>query len=115
MTCSAILFVLFTSNNLICSLTDLNGNVLFWTSGGSNKSKGLKKLVPLVISACLCKIGLVAKRKGFERIHIKLKGLTKNKKLVLKSINLIGLDVNSIQDVTALPHNGCRIKRQKRL
>lgn len=110
-----VIFVLFTSNNVLCSLTNIDGSLISWTSAGSQRSKGLKKSIPIVIYTAIVKLATLAIELGFSHIHLKLKGLSKSKKSVLKALNHTSLKLLSIQDITAQPHNGCRSFRKKRL
>lgn len=112
---TGIIFVSFTSNNVLCSFTDLKGSVVAWTSAGSHKSKGLKKTVPSIISLCITQLINHVLKSGFSSTHLKLKGLNKNKKSVTKALNQTNIKLLSFQDLTSLPHNGCRIPRKKRL
>nr|YP_009114095.1 ribosomal protein S11 [Palmaria palmata]AHB62158.1 ribosomal protein S11 [Palmaria palmata] len=112
---TGILFVLFTSNNVICTFTNLTGDVLLWTSAGCQKSKGLKKSVSTIVYNSIIKILAKSLSLEFSYIHLKLKGLSKNKKSITKALSSTKVNLLSIQDLTALPHNGCRIARQRRL
>lgn len=111
---SGIVFILFTSNNVICSFTDLKGSVIVWTSAGSQKSTGLKKTIPSVTSVCIAHLIKHISKLGFFNVHLKLKGFNKNKKSILKTLQQFNLNILSYQDLTALPHNGCRQPRKKR-
>lgn len=112
---TGIIFVLFTSNNVLCSMNSIEGSLVIWSSAGSQKSKGLKKSIPIVVYASIVKLALNALHLGFSHIHLKLKGLSKHKKSVLKALNHTNLKVLSIQDITSQPHNGCRTSGKKRL
>jgi len=112
---TGIIFILFTSNNVLCSLTDTKGDLISWTSAGSQRSKGLKKSIPIVIYTAITKLANIAFNYGISYIHVRFKGLNKSKKSVLKALNHTSIKLLSIQDVTALPHNGCKNPRKKRL
>ena len=112
---TGIIFILFTSNNVLCSLTDIKGNLISWTSAGSQRSKGLKKSIPIVVYSAITKLANIALSQGVSHMHIKFKGLSKSKKSILKALNHSNIKLLSIQDVTALPHNGCKNPRKKRL
>ena len=112
---TGIIFILFTSNNVLCSLTDVKGNLVSWTSAGSQRSKGLKKSIPIVIYSAIAKLANIASNHNILYVHVKFKGLSKSKKSILKALNHSSIKLLSIQDVTALPHNGCRNPRKKRL
>ena len=112
---TGIIFILFTSNNVLCSLTDIKGKLVSWTSAGSQRSKGLKKSIPIVIYSAITKLANIALNHNILHVHVKFKGLSKSKKSILKALNHSSIKLLSIQDVTALPHNGCRNPRKKRL
>jgi len=112
---TGILFVLFTSNNVICTFTNLTGDVLLWTSAGCQKSRGLRKSVSTIVYNSVVSIIVKSSSLGFSHIHLKLKGLNKNKKSITKALSSTEINLLSIQDLTALPHNGCRVARQRRL
>lgn len=110
-----ILSILFTSNNILFSLTNLHGDVFYWTSTGMHKQKGVKKLTSTSLSLI---IKMILQRLEYFRcikLHLKLKGFKKNKKLILKHFKMNGLEILSISDFTSLPHNGCKNKKHRRL
>ena len=112
---SLILSILFTSNNVLFTLTNLHGDVFYWTSVGMYKQKGVKKLTTtsLTLTAKLILQQIKFLRCNF--IHLKLKGFKKNKKSILKYFKTSSLNILSISDFTSLPHNGCKNKKIKRL
>jgi small subunit ribosomal protein S11 len=112
---TGVIFVLFTSNNVIYSLTDLEGSVLVWTSTGSQKSRGLKKSIPIVIYSAMLNISEQALKSGFSQVHLRLKGFNKSKKSIVKALNHSGLSILSLWDSTAFPHNGCRVVKRRRV
>nr|YP_009389228.1 ribosomal protein S11 [Thorea hispida]ARX95972.1 ribosomal protein S11 [Thorea hispida] len=110
-----IVSILFTTNNVICSLTTLNGLVLAWTSSGSKKVTGSKKLTLAGMCSAVRSIMEYALKTQFTDISLRLKGVSKYKKLIMKSLISFGLQFSSISDITSVPHNGCRLKRTKRI
>jgi small subunit ribosomal protein S11 len=110
---TAIVFVLFTTNNIIYSITDLEGSVVFWTSTGSLKSSGLKKTVSSLIHTSTIRLINYIQQHHFLFLHVKIKGLSKSKRLIVKTFQQFNLKILSLQDLTSFPHNGCR-KRKKR-
>ncbi len=112
---SVVLSIIFTSNNVLYTLTNFYGDVIFWTSIGSRKSKGLKKSAFLTIALTNKIILNHATQLGYNYIHIKIKGFSKNKKVVIKSLKQSILKILSICDESSFPHNGCINPRNKRI
>uniref|UniRef100_A0A4D6BP51 Ribosomal protein S11 n=1 Tax=Balbiania investiens TaxID=111861 RepID=A0A4D6BP51_9FLOR len=110
-----VIFILFTSNNVIYSLTDLKGSVLLWTSTGTQRTKGLKKSMPLTIYTSMLAIAKKSYELGFLKVHLKIKGFNKNKKSIVKALNHSSLTALSLQDLTSFPHNGCRVAKCRRI
>nr|YP_009138179.1 ribosomal protein S11 [Gracilaria vermiculophylla]AHZ58206.1 ribosomal protein S11 [Gracilaria vermiculophylla]AHZ58231.1 ribosomal protein S11 [Gracilaria vermiculophylla]AXI97804.1 ribosomal protein S11 [Gracilaria vermiculophylla]WDZ68097.1 ribosomal protein S11 [Gracilaria vermiculophylla] len=105
---SVRLNVLFTSNNILCAITDLKGEVLFWTSTGSKKIRGTKKVTLTTITSILNLIfGYLSKYK-VKYIHLNLKGFDKYKKIVLKYFKNSFLHILSVTNNSKIPHNGCK-------
>jgi len=107
-----VLVVYFSYNNIFFSVTNLNGDTIYWSSLGFNKLKGTKKINFNSIKNNL-KIILIEFSKFY--FHIKLKGLNKYKKTILKNIKDSNLKILSIYDETPLPHNGCKNIKIRRI
>nr|YP_009317566.1 ribosomal protein S11 [Gelidium sinicola]YP_009559270.1 ribosomal protein S11 [Gelidium coulteri]AOX49018.1 ribosomal protein S11 [Gelidium sinicola]QBA96117.1 ribosomal protein S11 [Gelidium coulteri] len=112
---SLVLKILFTSTNILYCLANIQGNVIFWTSAGTQKIKGTKKITSTAIEAILNQLFKKAKALGYSYLHIQLKGFNKNKKFILKFFKQTKLEILSISDQTSLPHNGCKIRKVKRI
>nr|AHX02506.1 ribosomal protein S11 [Schimmelmannia schousboei] len=112
---SIILTILFTSNNIFYTLTKLNGEVLFWTSVGSKKLKGTKKITVTTITLAMNSILNFVNEFKCNNIHIKFKGFNKNKRLAMKYLKQTSLNILSISDLTAMAHNGCRLSKMRRI
>lgn len=112
---SLIISIIFTSNNILYTLTNLQGQVIYWISAGTYKQKGTKKLTS---TTSILTTKLIIERLGHfncKFLHIKLKGFKKNKKTILKYFKISTLNILSVCDDTALPHNGCKRKKIRRL
>ena len=105
---SNILLVLFTKNNIICTLTSLSGNVLSWITAGSLKVRGTKKITSSVTFSIIKALKYYNKKFEYTKVHIKIKGLNKNKNLFIKQLKLSGFDIISFQEDVVLPYNGCK-------
>jgi small subunit ribosomal protein S11 len=112
---TGIVFVLFTSNNTLYSLTDFKGDVLFSTSLGIQRTKGLKKVIPSTIHLSTLKLAYHIYKENFTHLHLKVKGISKAKKLIIKTLSQLNLKIITLQDITSFPHNGCRKKQKRRI
>ncbi len=102
-------------NNTIITLTDLQGNVLHWTSSGSIGFKGAKKATPFAASKVAEALAQAAKKLGIEKVAVLVKGIGSGRESAIRSIAARGLDIISIKDVTPIPHNGCRPPKVRRV
>lgn len=111
-----ILSILFTTSNILCSLTDLNGKVIYWASVGSIKTKGVKKITSIAVIATLKKVtSYITKNTNYKKVYLKIRGFNKGKKIVIKYLNQSFFNILLISDNTSNPHNGCKKKRKKRI
>lgn len=102
-------------NNTIITLTDLRGNVLYWTSAGKIGFKGTKKATPFAASKVAEAMVQAAKKMGIEKVAVLIKGIGSGRESALRSLAARGLEVASIKDVTSIPHNGCRPPKARRV
>jgi small subunit ribosomal protein S11 len=105
-----------TFNNTVVSITDLEGNVLSWVSTGMVGFKGTKKGTPFAAQQA----GELAAKKAIEnasvaRVHVLVKGPGAGRETAIRAIQSAGLEVESIKDVTPIPHNGCRPRKRRRV
>ena len=112
---SITIFVLFTKNNTIFSISNSKGQVKTWISMGKNRNKGLKKLNLVTVHELFAELINYITSFGYELVHLKLKGFNKTKKLVILFFKRSKLQVMTLYDITPKPHNGCRIKNRRRL
>lgn len=102
-------------NNTLITLTDLQGNVLTWSSAGSIGFKGTKKATPFAASKVAEAISLAAKKLGIEKVEILVKGIGSGRDSAIRSLAARGLEIVSITDITPVPHNGCRPRKVRRV
>lgn len=107
--------ILFTSNNILCTITNLRGEVLFWTSMGIKKSRGTKKVTLTTIISVLRQISEYLVQLRINFIHLSLKGFDKNKKVVLKYFKQSFLNILSITNNSMRSHNGCKNLKKRYL
>nr|YP_010199522.1 ribosomal protein S11 [Gracilaria baiana]UAD89380.1 ribosomal protein S11 [Gracilaria baiana] len=105
---SVRLNILFTPNNILCTVTNIRGKVLFWTSAGSKKSRGMKKVTLTTIISILRLIMEYLNKSKIKNIHLNLSGFDKNKKIVLKYFKHSFFNILSLTNNSMLSHNGCK-------
>nr|UVF63028.1 ribosomal protein S11 [Synarthrophyton patena] len=112
---SNILLILFTKNNMICTLTTLKGKVLGWVTVGSLKSRGKRKVTSYSILSIAKILYSYNLKFGYSQVHIKIKGISKNQNLLIRYLKLVGFIIISFQQNSILPHNGCKVSRNRRI
>nr|YP_009441355.1 ribosomal protein S11 [Lympha mucosa]ATN23364.1 ribosomal protein S11 [Lympha mucosa] len=110
-----VVFILFTSNNILYTLVDFKGDVLFSISSGIQRTKGLKKVVPSTTYFSTLKLAKYIYKENFTHLHLKTKGISKTKKLIIKALSQLNFKFFTLEDITSLPHNGCRRKKKRRI
>ncbi|MDX1630595.1 MAG: 30S ribosomal protein S11 [Thermoanaerobaculia bacterium] len=104
-----------TFNNTVVSISDPEGNVVAWGSAGKAGFKGSRKGTPFAAQMAAQSAGNAARDMGMRSIDVKVKGPGGGRESAIRSLQNSGLDVKSIQDVTPLPHNGCRPRKRRRV
>ena len=104
-----------TFNNTIITITDRSGNTLAWATAGGSGFRGSRKSTPFAAQIAAEKAGTKAQEYGLKDISVKVKGPGPGRESALRALNAIGLNVVSIEDVTPLPHNGCRPPKHRRV
>nr|YP_009317635.1 ribosomal protein S11 [Pterocladiella musciformis]AOX49087.1 ribosomal protein S11 [Pterocladiella musciformis] len=112
---SVVLKVLFTSTNILCTLVDIEGKVIFWTSVGTRKIKGTKKITLISINTMLKEVVQKLNETNCQFLYLEIKGFSKNKKTIIKFFKNSLVNIVLICDKTALPHNGCKRKKVRRV
>lgn len=112
---SGRVYIYSSYNNTIITLTDSQGNVLNWVSAGSIGFKGAKKATPFAASKVAEAISTTAKKLGIEKVKVFIKGIGSGRESAIRSLAGHGLTVNAVQDVTPIPHNGCRPPKVRRV
>ena len=102
-------------NNTIITITDRSGNTLAWATAGGSGFRGSRKSTPFAAQIAAERAGTKAQEYGLKDISVKIKGPGPGRESALRALNAIGLNVVSIEDVTPLPHNGCRPPKQRRV
>ena len=104
-----------TFNNTIITITDSNGDVLTWASAGTVGFKGSRKSTPFAAQRAAEIAADKATKFGLKEVDVKVKGPGSGRESAIRSIQSRGLKIRAIEDVTPLPHNGCRPRKRRRV
>ncbi|MDA0310538.1 MAG: 30S ribosomal protein S11 [Gemmatimonadetes bacterium] len=102
-------------NNTIITITDNAGNTIIWASAGTAGFKGSKKSTPFAATVAAEQIGREAVGMGVRRVNVLVQGPGSGRESAIQALAAAGLHIKSIQDVTPLPHNGCRPPKKRRV
>lgn len=102
-------------NNIIISLTNMDGQVISWSSAGKMGFRGSKKNTPYAAQMAAADCAKVAFDLGLRRVKVYVKGPGAGRESAMRTINSAGIEITEIIDVTPLPHNGCRPKGRRRV
>ncbi|MFN3467032.1 MAG: 30S ribosomal protein S11 [Candidatus Brocadiales bacterium] len=111
----AIACIKATFNNTHINITDLNGESLCWASAGTVGFKGSRKSTPFAAQRAAENVADKARKMGIQEIEIRVKGPGSGRESAITALQAAGLNVKSIEDVTPLPHNGCRPRKKRRV
>ncbi len=103
-----------TYNNTVVTITDNDGNVISWASAGTIGYKGSKKKTPYAAGMSAEACGKVAADMGMKKVEVFVKGLGSGRENAIRSLQTAGLEITAINDVTPVPHNGCRPPKRPR-
>jgi small subunit ribosomal protein S11 len=104
-----------TFNNTIVTITDVNGNTISWASGGSVGFKGTKKGTPFAAQVASERAARAAMEHGMRKVDVLVKGPGPGRETAIRSLQAAGLEIQTIKDVTPVPHNGCRPPKRRRV
>ena len=104
-----------TFNNTIVSITDPQGNVISWASAGHVGFKGSRKSTPFAAQMAAENAARRAMEHGMRKVDVFVKGPGSGRETAIRALQATGLEVDSIQDVTPVPHNGCRPPKRRRV
>jgi small subunit ribosomal protein S11 len=111
----AIAFIKATFNNTLVTITDTEGNALCRGSGGMVGFKGSRKSTPFAAQRAAELAARTAMRHGVREVEIKVKGPGSGRESAISAMQQAGLRISSIEDITPIPHNGCRPKKRRRV
>ncbi len=104
-----------TYNNTTINITDANGNTVAWESGGSMGFKGTRKGTPYAAQLAAEECAETAQERGIDSLDVHVKGPGSGREAAIRALEAAGMDVRRIEDVTPMPHNGCKLKKRRRI
>jgi small subunit ribosomal protein S11 len=110
-----VAYVKATFNNTLVTITDPNGDVLATSSGGSIGFKGSRKSTPFAATRAASAVAEKARKLGLLEVEVKVKGPGSGRESAITALQASGLKILSIEDVTPIPHNGCRPRKRRRV
>jgi len=104
-----------TFNNTIITIADHQGNTLCWASSGTSGFKGARKGTPFTAQLAAKDVATKAKEFGVRYVDVRITGPGAGRESSVRALQAAGLEIKSIKDVTPIPHNGCRVRRRRRV
>ena len=104
-----------TFNNTTVTITDTKGDALCWASAGTSGFKGSRKSTPFAGQCASQQVAEKAQKFGVKEVEVKVKGPGSGRESAITALEAAGLRIKSIEDVTPLPHNGCRPRKKRRV
>ena len=112
---SGVAHVNSTFNNTKVTITDAQGNAISWSSSGAHGFKGSRKLTPYAAQVTAEDAGKKAAEHGMKTLEVWVKGPGAGRDSALRALQAVGFTITAIRDVTAVPHNGCRPRKRRRV
>ena len=112
---SGVAHVNASFNNTMVTITDLQGNTIAWSSAGSQGFKGSRKSTPYAAQMAGEDAGRKAMVHGMNTLEVQVKGPGSGRESALRALQAVGFTITVIQDVTPIPHNGCRPRKRRRV
>jgi len=112
---SGVVHIQSTFNNTIVTITNSIGDTISWASAGSAGFKGARKSTPFAAQTAAEKAALIALGNGMKNVEILVKGQGSGRETAIRAIEGAGFEITSIQDITSVPHNGCRPPKRRRV
>ena len=110
-----IAYIRSTFNNTIITITDQQGNSLCWASSGTVGFKGARKGTPFAAQLAAKEVSLKARQFGVRYMDVRVKGPGAGRESAIRALQADGMEIKSIRDVTPIPHNGCRVRKRRRV
>ena len=112
---SGIIHIQSTFNNTIVTITNLTGDTVSWASAGSSGFKGARKSTPFAAQTAAEKAAIEALNTGMKSVEVLVKGQGSGRETAIRAIEGAGFEITAIQDITSVPHNGCRPPKRRRV
>lgn len=112
---SGVATIAATFNNTLVSISDMQGNVISWSSAGKVGFKGSRKSTAFAAQQVAQDAARQAMAHGLREVEVKVKGPGSGRESAIRALQAIGLEITSIKDVTPVPHNGCRPRKKRRV
>ncbi|HEY4136382.1 MAG TPA: 30S ribosomal protein S11 [Alphaproteobacteria bacterium] len=112
---SGVAHVNASFNNTMITITDAQGNTISWSSSGVQGFKGSRKSTPYAAQMAAEDAGKKAMEHGMRTLEVEVKGPGSGRESALRALQSVGFTITSIRDVTAIPHNGCRPPKRRRV
>ena len=104
-----------TFNNTIVTITDMSGNTIAWSNAGVAGFKGSRKSTPFAAQRAAERAAEMASKFGVKEVEVRIKGPGSGRESAVRAVRSAGLDIKAIEDVTPVPHNGCRPPKRRRV
>jgi len=111
----AVAHIIATFNNTTITITDTKGDTLCWASAGTSGFKGSRKSTPFAGQCAAQQAAEKARKFGVKDVEVRVKGPGSGRESAITALEAAGLKVKSIEDVSPLPHNGCRPRKKRRV
>jgi len=111
----AIVHVQASFNNTVVTITDRQGNALSWATSGGAGFRGSRKSTPFAAQVAAETAGRAAQDQGIKNLDVRIKGPGPGRESSVRALASLGIRINSISDVTPVPHNGCRPQKRRRI
>jgi small subunit ribosomal protein S11 len=112
---SGTAYILASFNNTVVTITDLEGNVVCWSSAGSLGFKGSRKGTPFAAQQAAVTAANRAREAGMRTLEVNVKGPGSGRDSAIRALQTAGLEIRTIRDTTPIPHNGCRPPKRRRV
>ena len=110
-----IVHIQSTFNNTIITITNVMGDTISWASAGSSGFKGARKSTPFAAQTAAEKAALEAINVGMKTVRVLIKGQGSGRETAIRALESAGFEITTIEDITSVPHNGCRPPKRRRV
>jgi small subunit ribosomal protein S11 len=110
-----VAYIKATFNNTQVTITDVNGETIAWDSAGTVGFKGARKSTPFAATRAAENAAAKARKVGMSEVEVKIKGPGPGRESAVTALQSSGLKITAIEDVTPIPHNGCRPRKRRRV